>query len=612
MLFAGRAMEAFRSQNVKQLVYGALIVVTVVVFVFGFGSGMGGQASGKGMSIRQECVVTVRGHCVTPRGYNGARRMFMRRMGGDPEQARSMGLNRVVIDGLVERELLVADAQRLGLTVTEPEMNEQLVAGIVHLSLPSDKESMAYSLRMDQGRAFENFKDPKTKKFDLKTYEKSVKLIAGRSPSDFRESQTRELLAAKMRDLIKAPVRVSEVEALEAYLAEKSSAAVSYVHVSQKFASRYAVAVSDAEVDKWAAEEGNKKLIESQLPQRKEASIPKEKQIRHILIKVDPGATVEAKSLALGRLSEAAARIKKGEPFGEVARDYSDDGNAQRGGFYGDDMLDRFVEPFKVAAKALKPGEMTAGAVETQFGFHLIMRDDPAKAAETEAALTKSIARDLYVKTKSLDAAKEIAEKIYAGMKAGTAADDAVKAAMGTLKSAKATAAITPLVVLPPPTSAASDAGAGAADGGAVSSQAPAYAAKFATPDTDPDRPQVQSTTSFNRTGEPPVPGLSGEAATSVLTFAFESKPGALYKEVIRTDDGFVVLTAKERKSATKEEFERERDTYVQTLLASKQNEALALYIKRLRDAAKADIKVNESYIKEPARDAGAAPIDDE
>lgn len=600
-------MEVFRSRNFKSVVYGALIVVTVVVFVVGFNPARGGR--GGTASIREECVAVVRGTCITPRDFKSAQVFFLRRI-SDPAQAQGMGVKRTVMDGLIERELLVADAKRLGLTVTENELNDQLLAGIVHLSLPTDKESLAYTYRIENGRVLEDFRDPKSKQFDMKTYEKIVRRLAG-SPVEFREAQSRELLAAKMRDLIRAPVRVSEVEALEAYVNEKSSASLAYVNVDQKFAARYGVAASDADVDKWAAEETNKKLIETTVASRKDSAIPKEKQIRHILVKVDPSATTEAKSLALGRLSEAATRIAKGEPFGEVARDVSEDpGSAPKGGAYGEDMLEKFVEPFKVAAKGLKLGETTPGAVETQFGFHLITRDDPSKAAAVEAALTKSVARELYVKSKALEAAKDFADKVYAAMKDGKSAEDAISAAMATLKNPEGAKGVTPLVVLRPTPATAADAGTAAnGDGGAVSSEPPPYAAKMATAATDPDRPQAQTSSSFNRGGDP-VPNVSGEIATAILDFAFNSKPNTMYKEVIRGDSGYLVVQLKDRKAATKDEFEKERDTYVQTLLAAKQNEALALYMKRMRETAKAEIKVNEAYFKDPARgDGGAAPV---
>ena len=48
----------------------------------------------------------------------------------------------------------------------------------------------------------------------------------------------------------------------------------------------------------------------------------------------------------------------------------------------------------------------------------------------------------------------------------------------------------------------------------------------------------------------------------------------------------------------------------MQTLLAAKQAEALALYVKRLKEAAKADIKIDENYTKEQGGKDGGAPTD--
>lgn len=607
-------MEVFRSRNFKSVVYGALIVVTVIVFVIGFRPNQTGR--GASASLREECVANVRGTCISPREWKTAQVFFMRRI-GDPQQAAAMGLKRIVLDGLVERELLNSDAKRLGLSVSENELNDQLLSGVVHLSLPSEKESIAYSFKMDNGRVMEDFRDPKTKQFDMKTYDRAVRRLAG-SPVEFREMQASELLAAKMRDLVRAPVRVSDVEALESYIGEKSSATITHIDISQKFAERYALAVTDAEVEKWAAEENNKKAVEAAVQADKEVAIPKAATIRHILVKVDPGATNEAKAVALGRLSEAAARIKKGEPFGLVARDVSEDpGSGQKGGAYGDDMLDKFVTPFKVAAKALKPGEITPGAVETQFGFHLIERDDPAKAGEVEASLPKWAARSLYTKSKSLEAAKDLADKIFASVKAtpwlSAGADDAVKGALASLRNPQGPGFAAPLTVIPAAPESAGDAGAASAsaDGGAVASEAPAYAAKAVTATTDPDRPQPETSSSFNRGGD--IPSVTGESATKVMSFAFSGKPGDVYSELVRSDNGFVIVMLKERKSATKEEFEKERDTYVQGLLAAKQNEALGIYVKRLRESAKSDIKVNEAMLRDPSRgDGGAAPVEEQ
>ena len=78
-------------------------------------------------------------------------------------------------------------------------------------------------------------------------------------------------------------------------------------------------------------------------------------------MKLPYGATDDEKAAALAKLSWAAARIKAGEPFAEVAREMSDDtGSATQGGDVGD-KTDGFVPPFKAAADALQPGEIDAG-----------------------------------------------------------------------------------------------------------------------------------------------------------------------------------------------------------------------------------------------------------
>jgi hypothetical protein len=52
--------------------------------------------------------------------------------------------------------------------------------------------------------------------------------------------------------------------------------------------------------------------------------------------------------------------------------------------------------------------------------------------------------------------------------------------------------------------------------------------------------------------------------------------------------------------------------TYTETLLRARQNEALAIYVRRLLDAAKPEIKRDESYMAEWTADAGAASEDEE
>jgi hypothetical protein len=65
----------------------------------------------------------------------------------------------------------------------------------------------------------------------------------------------------------------------------------------------------------------------------------------------------------------------------------------------------------------------------------------------------------------------------------------------------------------------------------------------------------------------------------------------------------------KDRKQATKDDFEKSRETAMLALVSAKKAEALALYVRRLRDKSKSVIKTDESYLVDhPLRDGGAPP----
>jgi len=63
----------------------------------------------------------------------------------------------------------------------------------------------------------------------------------------------------------------------------------------------------------------------------------------------------------------------------------------------------------------------------------------------------------------------------------------------------------------------------------------------------------------------------------------------------------------KQHKTATPDEFEKDKDTFVQELVRAKRDEALSLYVKRLRDQAKDDVKIDQSFVQEMKVDGGAS-----
>jgi peptidyl-prolyl cis-trans isomerase D len=572
-------LNFFRQKGLTSIIYGVIIVGMIAVFVLGFNPSAGQKLG----TISEACAARVHGSCIEPKAHRAAYRLVFSRGTGQMSQAAA---SRIVLEGLIERELLVTEAQRLGLAVSEDEITDSIFKGFVLLSLPSDQFQMQRSLGIDDGRVNVGFKDPKTKQFEMKTYERLVKQITGRSPTEFREWQSRELLAAKMRDLVRAPVRVAEDEALDRYKSERTTSTVSYAVVRRSWLEKYAISSEPKDIEAWSKDKVNLAAIK----------VP----VRHVLVKFASDKP-EDKDAAKAKAQGLFDRIKKGEDFGKIAKEFSDDpGSKDKGGMYPGEMVEQFVEPFKKAVESVKPGELVPNLVETQFGYHVIKRDDATKDDIAKA----------YKQAKSLDLSKQVAQKITADVKSGKSGEDAVKAAIaqyGVLKPAA------PKPEAKEAKTAKGDAGAG--DAGAAAATADAGAAAPAAPEytaeTDPERPQWNQSGAFNRGGDP-IPAISGEASAAVTAFAFSAKTGDVLPEPVRTDDGFLVVALKEQKPATKDEFDKERDAYMQQLLFAKKVEALGNYTRRLRESAKAEIKIDENNVMGAKSDAGPAQQDEE
>src|SRR5665647_2403663 len=71
------------------------------------------------------------GSCIEPKAHRAAYRLIFSRGTGGMKQATA---SRIVLEGLIERELLVTEAQRLGLTVVDQEVTDNIFAGYVLLS----------------------------------------------------------------------------------------------------------------------------------------------------------------------------------------------------------------------------------------------------------------------------------------------------------------------------------------------------------------------------------------------------------------------------------------------------------------------------------------------
>lgn len=94
-------------------------------------------------------------------------------------------------------------------------------------------------------------------------------------------------------------------------------------------------------------------------------------RVAHILVAVPQTANEAARTAARARAEAALKAAKGGQDFAQLARRYSNDSSAQRGGDLGFVPKGQMVPAFEAAAFALQPGQVS-DLVETQFGYHVI------------------------------------------------------------------------------------------------------------------------------------------------------------------------------------------------------------------------------------------------
>jgi peptidyl-prolyl cis-trans isomerase C len=123
------------------------------------------------------------------------------------------------------------------------------------------------------------------------------------------------------------------------------------------------VSVSDKEIREYY--ESNPEAF--QTPERVRAS--------HILIKVDADSDESQKTEAQDKISQIQKKLKTGEDFSALAKEYSEGPSGPKGGDLGYFTRGQMVKPFEDAAFSMKSGEVSE-MVETRFGYHLIKVTD--------------------------------------------------------------------------------------------------------------------------------------------------------------------------------------------------------------------------------------------
>jgi peptidyl-prolyl cis-trans isomerase C len=91
----------------------------------------------------------------------------------------------------------------------------------------------------------------------------------------------------------------------------------------------------------------------------------------HVLITVPQGADAATKATARAKAEDVLKQARAGADFAKLARTYSNDASAPRGGDLGFFPKGQMAPTFEAAAFALAPNQIS-DVVETPFGFHVI------------------------------------------------------------------------------------------------------------------------------------------------------------------------------------------------------------------------------------------------
>jgi peptidyl-prolyl cis-trans isomerase D len=378
--------------------------------------------------------------------------------------------------------------------------------------------------------------------FDQETYERFVSSRYQTTPPRFEEQIRRDILAQRMQGVIQDSLHVSPAELKDEFDARFNRVDVHLVRVDPLFFKDVGE-LSDDEVKAWAsenAEEIEKYYNEHINRYREQEQI----KARHILIKVAEGADTVTKDAARKKAEEARKRVTEGgEDFAAVATELSEDpGSGKNGGDLGTFPRGRMVKPFEEAAFALEAGKVSA-VVESKFGFHVI------KVEEKIAA-----------KVQELDAVREqIAKQLSKEGARGTKAKALAQTALDQLKAGKKPEELEVEGLLLP---------------------------KDLTEQEKPDpfAPRLENTGWFAKNARyVPRVGVSEDMVKAAFALTTENP---VHGEVIEVSSRYFVIALKDKEAPDPGKFEEERGTIRDSLLRTRQVDAVKDFVKSLRKTA--------------------------
>lgn len=340
---------------------------------------------------------------------------------------------------LVLQKAMLAEARRLGLSVSNDELRDELRNGI-----------------------FANELYPRGQWIGQQKYDEFTRQL-GLTIPEFERAIKEELLMRKLDSMVQAGASVSDDELQKEFVRQNVKVRFEYAVVTADGVMK-SIKPGDAELRKYyeasvprlkdsIPEERKIKYVVVDaahlLPQvkpapedlqryfndhREQFRVDDEVDVRHILIKTPEGADQKAIDAARARAESVLQQLKSGADFAALAKKESQDSSAENGGSLGWIKRGLTVAEFEQAAFSLPKGQIS-GLVKSQFGFHIIKVDDKRAAHTQTLDEVRAQIEPIVAAEKAERLAEQTANKILSDSKTGSLDAAAAKSGLNVIRS---------------------------------------------------------------------------------------------------------------------------------------------------------------------------------
>jgi peptidyl-prolyl cis-trans isomerase D len=293
-------------------------------------------------------------------------------------------IDNMALDSLINQRLVTQEAKKIGLDITEKEIQEEILAK-PYFQSDGHFDERRYNALLSQSRM---------------------------TPEDFEAGIAQQLLERKLTQFLTTFSSVTDQELLDDYTFDNERIMISYVQFLPKdfegaveyepkaledyFAEHkeeyrkpeeikiayITIDPNDFADEVVISDEEVKSYYEENIDMFQE-----ERQVkaRHILFKVDPESSEEEEEKVKERALSVLEKARAGEDFADLAKEYSEGPSSEQGGDLGYFPRGQMVKPFDDAAFGMKKGEIS-DLVKTQFGYHIIKVEDIKEAGTKDLA----------------------------------------------------------------------------------------------------------------------------------------------------------------------------------------------------------------------------------